>query len=32
MAEYARRDDVRQTMAGYMDLVEGGRREIFRLV
>jgi len=32
MAEYARRDDVREVMAGYMDLVEGGRREIFRIV
>lgn len=32
MAEYARRDDVREAMSGYMDLVEGGRREIFRVV
>lgn len=32
MAEYSKRADVRETMAGYMDLVEGGRREIFRLV
>ena len=32
LAEYGRRDDVREAMAGYMDLVEGGRREIFRIV
>ncbi len=32
MAEYSRRDDVREAMGGYMDLVEGGRREIFRVV
>ena len=32
MAEYSRRDDVRESMAGYMDLVEGGRREIFKIV
>jgi len=32
MAEYSRRDDVREAMAGYMDLVDGGRREIFRIV
>ena len=32
LAEYGRRDDVREAMAGYMDLVEGGRREIFRVV
>lgn len=32
MAEYSARADVREAMAGYMDLVEGGRREIFRLI
>ena len=32
MAEYSSRADVREAMAGYIDLVQGGRREIFRLV
>jgi hypothetical protein len=32
MAEYSTRADVREAMAGYMDLVQGGRREIFRMV
>jgi len=32
MAEYSARADVREAMAGYMELVEGGRREIFKLV
>lgn len=32
MAEYSKREDVRAAMAGYMDLVKGGRREIFRIV
>jgi quinol monooxygenase YgiN len=32
MAEYSSRADVREAMAGYMDLVEGGRREIFKIV
>jgi hypothetical protein len=32
MAEYSKRADVREVMAGYMDLVEGGRREIFKVV
>jgi hypothetical protein len=32
MADYSKRDDVREAMAGYMDLVEGGHREIFKLV
>ena len=32
MAEYSSRADVREAMAGYMDLVQGGRREIFRMV
>ena len=31
MQEYGTRDDVRQAMAGYMDLVDGGYREIFRI-
>ena len=32
MAEPSSRADVREAMAGYMDLVQGGRREIFRMV
>jgi hypothetical protein len=32
MRERGSRDDVKQAMAGYMDLVESGRREVFRLV
>jgi len=32
MADYSKRADVRESMAGYMDLVEGGHREIFKLV
>jgi hypothetical protein len=32
MAEYSSRADVREAMAGYMDLVDGGRREIFKIV
>lgn len=32
MAEYSSRADVREAMAGYIDLVQGGRREIFRMV
>lgn len=32
MADYSKRTDVRESMAGYMDLVEGGHREIFKLV
>ena len=31
MKEYASREDVQQAMAGYMDLVDGGYREIFRV-
>jgi hypothetical protein len=31
MQEYSARADVREAMAGYMDLVEGGHREIFRI-
>ena len=32
MAEYANDQEMRDAMAGYMDLVDGGHREIFRLV
>lgn len=32
MNEYGARPEVREAMAGYMDLVIEGRREIFRLV
>ena len=32
MAEFSSRADVREAMAGYIDLVQGGRREIFRMV
>lgn len=31
MREYGARPEVREAMEGYMDLVEGGRREIFRI-
>ena len=31
MRERGSREDVQQAMAGYMDLVDGGYREIFRL-
>lgn len=31
MQEYGSRPDVREAMAGYMDLVDGGYREIFRI-
>lgn len=31
MQEYGSRKDVQQAMAGYMDFVEGGYREIFRI-
>ena len=31
MKEYGSREDVQQAMAGYMDLVDGGYREIFRV-
>jgi hypothetical protein len=31
MAHYASRPEVREAMAGYLDLVEGGHREIFRV-
>jgi hypothetical protein len=32
MSEFSGRPDVREAMAGYMDLVEGGHREIWRIV
>jgi hypothetical protein len=32
MREFGARPEVREALEGYMDLVEGGRREIFRLV
>jgi hypothetical protein len=32
MELYASREDFRKAMAGYMDLVEEGRREIFRVL
>ncbi len=32
MQEYGSRTDVQEAMAGYMDLVDGGYREIFRTV
>jgi hypothetical protein len=32
MAHYGSRPEVQQAMAGYLDLVEGGHREIFRIV
>lgn len=32
MQEYGSRKDVQDAMAGYMDMVDGGYREIFRIV
>lgn len=32
MQEFSARPEVREAMAGYMDHVEGGRREIWRIV
>ena len=32
MEEYGSRKDVQEAMAGYMDMVDGGYREIFRLI
>lgn len=32
MAHYGSRPEVKQAMAGYLELVESGYREIFRLV
>lgn len=31
MREFGTRADVREAMDGYLDLVEGGRREIYRI-
>jgi len=31
MQQYGSRADVQEAMAGYMDLVDGGYREIFRI-
>jgi hypothetical protein len=31
MAAFASRPDVRESLAGYMDMVDGGHREIFRV-
>jgi hypothetical protein len=32
MAEYASRPEFRKSVEGYMDLVVGGKREIFRII
>ena len=32
MQEFGSRSDVQEAMAGYMDMVDGGYREIFRIV
>jgi heme-degrading monooxygenase HmoA len=32
MTNFGHRELVRTTMAGYMDLVQGGRREVWRVV
>ena len=32
MNEFSQRPEVQEVMAGYMDLVEGGHRELFRVV
>ncbi|HEY0426287.1 MAG TPA: hypothetical protein VGC76_00645 [Pyrinomonadaceae bacterium] len=32
LSEYGSRADVQEAMSGYMDSVESGRREIFRIV
>jgi hypothetical protein len=32
MKQYGYRKDIQEAMAGYMDLVDGGYREIFRIV
>jgi|WetSurMetagenome_2_1015567.scaffolds.fasta_scaffold22730_3 heme-degrading monooxygenase HmoA len=31
MAAFASRPEVRESLAGYMDMVDGGHREIFRI-
>ena len=32
MSEFGSRPEVREAMSGYMDLVDGGHREIWRIV
>jgi hypothetical protein len=32
MRDFGNRAEVREALAGYMDLVNGGRREIYRIV
>ena len=32
MAEFSQRAEVKEVMAGYMELVEGGHRELYRLI
>jgi len=32
MAAFGSRPEIRKSMEGYMDLVQGGKREIFRIV
>ena len=32
MAQFSARPEVREILSGYMDLVEGGHREIYRIV
>lgn len=32
MAAFGSRPEVRKSMEGYMDLVQGGKREIFRII
>lgn len=32
MAEFSQRAEVREVMAGYMELVTGGHRELYRLI
>jgi hypothetical protein len=32
VAQFSRRPEVQQAMAGYLDLVEGGHREIYRIL
>ena len=32
MAQFSARPSVKEIMSGYMDLVEGGHREIYRIV
>jgi heme-degrading monooxygenase HmoA len=32
MTEFSSRPDVREALAGYMELVDGGQREVYRIV